>query len=238
MPQFFNCDSIGYRYDLTGEDITSWGALLDPKYAGKVGILNDSLLTPGWCAGYLKKNGQMEIARTDNMTPRRARQVIDFLIERKRAGQFRAIWEDYGQCVNLLASGEVWLADAWNPVVEDVKKQDVVCKYAFPKEGFTAWFHGIAVQRTPRTSRRRSTTSTSVSRDGGVLRWPRRATTRRRRPATSTCKDSFKTDPEEFTDYEWWYQGGSSPEPKEGWPIRPAATLARTTSAGATSCTG
>ena len=110
-------------------------------------ILNDSLLTPGWAAGYLKASGQVEIARTDNMTHEELDQVINFMIERKKAGQFRAIWEDYGQCVNLLASGEVWLADAWNPVVEDVKKQDVVCKYAFPKEGFTAWYHGIAVQK-------------------------------------------------------------------------------------------
>ena len=39
VPQFFNCDSIGYRYDLTGEDIDSWGALVDPKYKGKVGDL-------------------------------------------------------------------------------------------------------------------------------------------------------------------------------------------------------
>ena len=23
----------------------------------------------------------------------------------------------------------------------------------------------------------------------------------------------------DYTDYEWWYQGGSSPEPKEGWPL-------------------
>src|SRR2546426_4954917 len=26
VPQFFNCDSIGYRYDLIEEDITSWGS--------------------------------------------------------------------------------------------------------------------------------------------------------------------------------------------------------------------
>ena len=37
--------------DLIGGDIDSWGALVDPKYKGKVGIFNDSLLTPGWCAG-------------------------------------------------------------------------------------------------------------------------------------------------------------------------------------------
>jgi spermidine/putrescine-binding protein len=60
VPQFFNCDSIGYREDLIGGDIDSWGALVDPKYKGKVGILNDSLLTPGWCAGYMQKNGLAE----------------------------------------------------------------------------------------------------------------------------------------------------------------------------------
>ena len=87
MPQFFNCDSIGYRYDLTKEDITSWGALLDPKYKGKVGILNDSLLTPGWCAGYLKKNGLAKIARDDNMTHAEVDTVIDFMIKKKKEGR-------------------------------------------------------------------------------------------------------------------------------------------------------
>ena len=33
-------------------------------------------------------------------------------------------------------------------------------------------------------------------------------------------QDSFNTDPEkEFNDYEWWYEGGASEEPKAGWPI-------------------
>ena len=90
VPQFYNCDSIGYRYDLIGEDITSWGALLDDKYKGKVAILNDSLLTPGWVAGYLKKSGQMEIARTDNMTHEELDQVINFMIERKKAAAAEA----------------------------------------------------------------------------------------------------------------------------------------------------
>jgi spermidine/putrescine-binding protein len=221
VPQFYNCDSIGYRYDLTKEDITSWGSLLDPKYKGLVGIFNDSLLTPGWCAGYMKYNGLAEIKRTDNMTHKELDVVIDFLIKKKKEGQFRAIWEDYGQCVNLLASGEVWLADSWNPVVEDVKKQGVVCKYSFPKEGFTAWFHGLAVAKdTPNLQAAIDYVNFCLEGYWGSLVAPQGYYS-----PTTTCetylKKSYKTDSEkQFNDYEWWYLGGQNEEPKKGWPIR------------------
>ena len=221
VPQFFNCDSIGYRQDLIGGDIDSWGALVDPKYKGKVGILNDSLLTPGWCAGYMQKNGLADIKRSGNMTHDEVDKVIGFLIERKKDGQFRAIWEDYGQCVNMLASGEIWLADAWNPVIEDVKKQGVVCKYAFPKEGFTAWFHGVAVAKdTPNLQAALDYVNFCL--EGW---WGAQVAPQGYYSPTTTCekylKTSTKTDPEgKINDYDWWYNGGESEEPKKGWPIR------------------
>ena len=221
VPQFFNCDSIGYRMDLIGGDIDSWGALVDPKYKGKVGIFNDSLLTPGWCAGFMKKAGLAKIEKTGNMTHEEVDTVIEFMIERKKDGQFRAIWEDYGQCVNLLASGEIWLADAWNPVVEDVKKQGVVCKYATPKEGFTAWFHGVAVAKdTPNLDA--AIDYVNFCLEGW---WGAQVAPQGYYSPTTSCetylKTSKKTDPEgEFNDYDWWYNGGASEDPKPGWPIR------------------
>jgi spermidine/putrescine-binding protein len=221
VPQFFNCDSIGYRYDLTKVDIDSWGALLDPQYKGKVGILNDSLLTPGWCAGYMQKNGLAQIKDSGNMTHDEVDAVISFLIQKKKDGQFRAIWEDYGQCVNMLASGEIWLADSWNPVVEDVKKQGVVCKYAFPKEGFTAWFHGVAIGKQT-TNLPAALDYVNFCLEGW---WGSQVAPQGYYSPTKTCetylKQSKKTDPQgEYTDYEWWYLGGASPDPKKGWPIR------------------
>jgi len=39
---------------------------------------------------------------------------------------------------------------------------------------------------------------------------------------TTTCDaylETSRNSSEEYTDYEWWYQGGSGPEAKEGWPI-------------------
>jgi len=218
VPQFYNCDSIGYRPDLIGGDIDSWGALVDPKYKGKVGILNDSLLTPGWCAGYLAKNGLADIKDHANMTHEEVDKVIDFLIERKKDGQFRVIWDDYGQCVNLLASGEIWLADAWNPVVEDVKKQNVPCKYAFPKEGFTAWFHGVAIAKTT-PNRQAAIDYVNFCLEGW---WGAQVATQGYYSPTTTCdvylKEMHRTS-QEYSDYDWWYNGGSSPDPKPGWPI-------------------
>ena len=219
VPQFYNCDSIGYRYDLIGRDIDSWGALLDPEFKGKSAIINDYLLTPGWAAGYLKASGIIpEIQRTGNMTHDELDKVIDYLIERKKDGQFRVIWEDYGQCVNLLASGEAWVTDAWNPVVEDVKKQGVVCKYAFPKEGFTAWYHGVAVRKDTENMEA-ALDYVNFCLEGW---WGSQVATQGYYSPTTTCdaylKTTNNTSPD-YNDYEWWYQGGSSPDPKPGWPI-------------------
>ena len=152
------------------------------------------------------------------MTHEELDQVIDYLIERRQAGQFRAIWEDYGQCVNLLASGEIWLADAWNPVVEDVKKQDVVCKYAFPE--------GRLHRLVPRHRGAEGHPEPEAALDyvnfcleglvglpGGGAGLLLADDDLRRLPAKPR-----NTSPD-YTDYEWWYKGGSSPEPKEGWPL-------------------
>ena len=37
------------------------------------------------------------------------------------------------------------MSDSWNPVVEDVKRLDVPCLYALPKEGNRLWFYGVNV---------------------------------------------------------------------------------------------
>ncbi|MCL5960293.1 MAG: extracellular solute-binding protein [Chloroflexi bacterium] len=218
VPQFYNCDSIGYRNDLTKEYIDSWGALVDPKYKGKSAIINDSLLTPGWCAGYMKYNKLADIKDSADMTKPEIDSVIDFLIGKKKEGQFRVIWEDYGQCVNLLASGEAWVTDAWNPVVEDVKKQGVSCYYAFPKEGYTAWFHGIAVRKGTENL------DAVVDYFNFCLEgwWGAQVATQGYYSPTKTCDEYLKTynrTSKEINDYDWWYKGGSSPEPKKEWPL-------------------
>ncbi len=48
---------------------------------------------------------------------------MKFLISKKKDGQFRALWGDFGELVNLMASGEMVVCDAWQPAVMAVKAQ-------------------------------------------------------------------------------------------------------------------
>jgi hypothetical protein len=40
VPQVYNADSLGYRPDLVGHEVTEWKDLIDPKFKGKAAILD------------------------------------------------------------------------------------------------------------------------------------------------------------------------------------------------------
>jgi putative spermidine/putrescine transport system substrate-binding protein len=50
-----------------------------------------------------------------NMTKQEIDLTIKTLIEAKKAGQFRALWKDFNESVNLMASGEVVIQSMWSP---------------------------------------------------------------------------------------------------------------------------
>jgi putative spermidine/putrescine transport system substrate-binding protein len=146
VPHFFGMDSIGFRRDLLKENIDSYGALYDAQYLGKTAIWNDPIIPVQQCANYLVHAGKLKPKdRPANLQTDEIDQVIEFLIERKKAGQFRVIWEDYGQAVNLLATGEVLIIDAWSPIIFDVIKQGKDAVYAKVKEGYPLWFHMMCI---------------------------------------------------------------------------------------------
>jgi spermidine/putrescine-binding protein len=101
-------------------------------------------------ATYLTKSGQMPAPKRNlaDLTKDEIDQVVKFLKQKKSEGQFRAIWTDYGQIVNLMASEEAWISDGWNPAIEDAKRQSKLpLKYVNPKEGNRPWFHGTVMSK-------------------------------------------------------------------------------------------
>lgn len=138
VPTVLQADSFAYLPERTGE-LDSYGALFDPRFRGFV-ALEDNYTTAGQkTALYLKANGLAEIADPADMTPEELKTVIDFLIEKKREGQFRVIWSSFEQAVNLLVSGEVYVMDCWEPMVFAAQAQGVDARYAAPKEGYLLW---------------------------------------------------------------------------------------------------
>lgn len=144
VPSVFNYDSIGYNPDEV-ETVTSWADLFDPKYKGKVALNTDPMMSMPETAMALNTLGELNAKNTGNLSKEEVDVCIDFLIAKKKEGQFRALWGDFGELVNLMASKEVYISDAWQPAVMAVKAQGTPCVYATPQEGYRAWAIGPVI---------------------------------------------------------------------------------------------
>ncbi len=151
VPTVLQGDSFAYLPDETGK-LDSYGALFDPKFKGYV-ALEDNYTTAGQkTALFLNASGQAKIADPANMTPEEIKTVVDFLIEQKKAGQFRVIWSSFEQAVSLLTSKEVHVMDCWEPMVFAANDKGANAVYADPKEGYLLWAMAAYLVNNPQMS--------------------------------------------------------------------------------------
>ncbi|MGN8119297.1 ABC transporter substrate-binding protein [Labrys sp. 22185] len=143
VPAVYNYDSIGYNPDvLSDEEANTWAAIFDPKWKGKSGLNTDPLIAFGQAVMAMNSLGLSAVKNPGNPSEAEIDEAAKFLVSKKKEGQFRALWGDFGELVNLLASGEMVVCDAWQPAVMAVKAQGKACRYARPKEGYRAWAIG------------------------------------------------------------------------------------------------
>ena len=148
IPTIYNADTLGIRPDLIGRPIESWTELLNPEFKGKAAILNIPSIGIMDAAMVVEAMGIHKYPDKGNMTKAEIDLTIKTLIEAKRAGQFRALWKDFNESVNLMASGEVVIQSMWSPAVTAVRTKGIDCVFQPLKEGYRAWAAGFAVPRT------------------------------------------------------------------------------------------
>jgi putative spermidine/putrescine transport system substrate-binding protein len=144
-PAWHNADSLGYNPKATGRPIESWGELLNKDFKGRVALLNVPQIGVMDAALAIEALGLKKFGDKGNMTKAEIDFLIDYLIPLKKAGHFRAFWENFGQSVNLMVNGEVALESMWSPAVAAIQAEGVPCIYAFPKEGMRGWHGGMAI---------------------------------------------------------------------------------------------
>jgi len=143
VPSVFNFDSVGYNPEIVSEEeANSWTAIFDSKWKGKSGLNTDPLTAFGQAVMAMNTLGLSDVKNPGNASAAEIDEAAKFLISKKKEGQFRALWGDFGELVNFLASGEIVVCDAWQPAVMAVKAQGKACKYAIPKEGYRGWSIG------------------------------------------------------------------------------------------------
>ncbi len=72
-------------------------------------------------------------------------EVKKFLISKKK--NFRALWTKFGEAVNLISSGEVWLMYGWMPMRAALARENIPVVSARPKEGILAWNHAAFIPK-------------------------------------------------------------------------------------------
>ena len=148
IPTVYNADTLGIRPDLIKRPIESWKELLNPEFKGKAAILNIPSIGIMDAAMVVEAMGIYKYPDKGNMTKKEIDLTIKTLIEAKKAGQFRSLWKDFNESVNLMASGEVVIQSMWSPAVTAVRTKGIACTFQPLKEGYRAWAAGFGVPKS------------------------------------------------------------------------------------------
>ena len=141
LPVVMNADSFAYYPEEIGESEPLSFALLfeSDKTKGRVALENTWLTTFPMAGMYMNASGRSNIADVADPSPEEAKAIADFLIERKKAGQFRTMWSTWEESIDLLASKEVIVVNCWEPAVLEVRKKGHDVRYASTIEGYNKW---------------------------------------------------------------------------------------------------
>ena len=119
-----------------------------PEFKGKAAILNIPSIGIMDAAMVVEAKGLYKYPDKGNMTKKEIDLTIKTLIEAKKAGQFRSLWKDFNESVNLMASGEVVIQSMWSPAVTAVRAKGIACTFQPLKEGYRAWAAGFGLPAT------------------------------------------------------------------------------------------
>ena len=134
IPYLWGTVGIGYDSAAIPNPPDSWSVLWDPRYKGKISMLNDQREVLG---AALRSMGR-SLNTTDPAAIRDATQKL--LAQKALVKTYTS--ENYDQ---LLASGDVLLAHGWGGAVARAMVERPSIRYVIPKEGGTIWTDCLVV---------------------------------------------------------------------------------------------
>lgn len=146
LPYVHNVDSFGYLSEEVPADFDvndeSWGWLLDSRYSGKVGIVNDPTIGLFDLALAAQAKGFMRFENIGAITQAELDKLFGLLIELKQLQHFSGFWTSVPESVHFMRSKRVLIESMFSPAVSDLNGQNIPVKFAAPREGYRGW-HGV-----------------------------------------------------------------------------------------------
>lgn len=134
IPYLWGTVGIGYDAEVVTEPPTSWEALWNPQFSGRISMLNDEREVFGLALRTLGFS-------LNSVDPQAIQQAKNKLIVQKPLVKAYTS-EQFDQ---LLVAGEVVLAHAWGGPVARAMRERPSIHYALPQEGGTIWTDCLAV---------------------------------------------------------------------------------------------
>ena len=124
---------IAYDPAKTGAPIKSWKDVFSGKYKGRIGKIdkaNEQAYRTVFQAGL--KYGPLNDEQWKKVETLLAGDMT----------QVRTVYQHYDEMAQLLATGEVWIADTDDGGFRQAKAKGLKIELVYPEEGFIAWYDG------------------------------------------------------------------------------------------------
>ena len=146
MPYVHNVDSYGYNTNVIKKGVPyeteSWGWLLDPKYSGKVGVVNAPAIGIFDLALAAQARNLVTFENIGSMTKAELDKLFNVLLEFKVKKHFSGFWTSVPESVQFMRSNRVVIESMFSPAVSALNGQNIPVTFAAPKEGYRGW-HGV-----------------------------------------------------------------------------------------------
>jgi spermidine/putrescine transport system permease protein len=133
VPYFWGTCGIGFRRARTGA-VSSWATLWDPRFRGRVLMLDDARETLG---AALKWKGH-SVNTTDPAVLAEAQRLL--ALQKPLVKTY-----DSANYHDVLLSGDVWVAQGWNGQFAKVMDQEPDIGYVIPEEGSSFFIDSLVV---------------------------------------------------------------------------------------------
>jgi spermidine/putrescine transport system substrate-binding protein len=134
LPYQWGTLGIGYNIKKTGGELSSWEAIFDPKYRGRVAYIDELRYMLGAVLIYLGYD-------PNTTSPQEITQAKDYIL--KHRDTIAAFAPDTGQL--LLDQGEADMAVEWSGDIFQVMAENLDLRYVIPQEGSLIWIDNLAI---------------------------------------------------------------------------------------------
>lgn len=147
LPTVHNADGYAILGAEGAAAPASWGALLDPAWAGRVVLQSDAAIGTLDMALALQARGEIAIHDLGNLSLEEIDTLVAAVRRYRGAGQFRAFWADEAAAVAAMREGTPAIGSMWWSGITRLRAQGVPVQMVTPIEGYRGWFGGLGLSR-------------------------------------------------------------------------------------------